>query len=500
MQRERWEWCDARSLGRDGGRFRPRSDRRRRLRGGGRPARPDRGLGRRPARIEAELAKAPAAPRDRMPIVHASQVIGMEEKPVEALRKKRDNSISRCWGLMAAGEVEAVVSAGNTGAMVASALFNAKMFLPGVRRPGIAAIFPSHQGPIVIIDVGANMNAKAEDLYQYGIMGAIYAEEILGVTVARIGLLNVGTEDEKGTELTRNTFDLYQASPWAVAVRRQRRGPRHLRGPRAGRHLRRVRGQRPAQGRRGGRRVPLLGAQGGAGPLDARPARRRRPEDRRQPQATQDAVRVRGVRRRPRCWASAAPASSATAPPESRAIKNALRVAGTMAADRLQQPDRRAAWRCRAAAVGRLVTEGREGDTPMAKIAFLFPGQGAQAVGMCRELDQELPGGPASCSTGPARSSGIDLERLCIEGPAEALEATDVSQPAIFVASLAALESLKASQPDLVAACAGRGRAEPGRIHGPGRSPARSISSRACRWSAAAARRCRPPPSPRPAA
>jgi glycerol-3-phosphate acyltransferase PlsX len=167
------------------------------------------------ARIEAELAKAPSALRDRMPIVHSSQVIGMEDKPVEALRKKRDNSISRCWGLMASGEVDAVVSAGNTGAMVASALFNAKMFLPGVRRPGIAAIFPSHKGPIVIIDVGANMNAKAEDLYQYGIMGAIYAEEILGVAGPRIGLLNVGTEDEKGTELTRTTFETYQASPWA---------------------------------------------------------------------------------------------------------------------------------------------------------------------------------------------------------------------------------------------------------------------------------------------
>ena len=166
-------------------------------------------------RVEAELAKANDLPRDRLPIVHASQVIGMEEKPVEALRKKRDSSISRCWGLLAGGEVEAVVSAGNTGAMVASALFNAKMFLPGVRRPGIAAIFPSHQGPIVIIDVGANMNAKAEDLYQYGIMGAIYAEEILGVTHPRIGLLNVGTEDEKGTDLTRATRALYQESPWA---------------------------------------------------------------------------------------------------------------------------------------------------------------------------------------------------------------------------------------------------------------------------------------------
>jgi phosphate acyltransferase len=167
-------------------------------------------------RIEAELAKAPDAPRDRLPMIHASQSIGMDEKPVEALRKKRDNSISRCWGLMAIGDVKAVVSAGNTGAMVASALFNAKMFLPGVRRPGIAAIFPSHQGPIVIIDVGANMNAKAEDLYQYGIMGTIYAETILGVTHPRIGLLNVGTEDEKGNELTRSTRALFQASPWSA--------------------------------------------------------------------------------------------------------------------------------------------------------------------------------------------------------------------------------------------------------------------------------------------
>jgi glycerol-3-phosphate acyltransferase PlsX len=166
-------------------------------------------------RIEAELAKFADAACDRLSIVHASQTIGMEEKPVEALRKKRDNSISRCWGLMAGGEVSAVVSAGNTGAMVASALFNAKMFLPGVRRPGIAAIFPSHQGPIVIIDVGANMNAKGEDLYQYGIMGAIYAEEILGVTHPRIGLLNVGTEDDKGNDLTRATRALYQQSPWA---------------------------------------------------------------------------------------------------------------------------------------------------------------------------------------------------------------------------------------------------------------------------------------------
>jgi glycerol-3-phosphate acyltransferase PlsX len=167
------------------------------------------------ARIETELAAVDQALRPRLPIVHASEVVGMHEKPVEALRKKRDNSISKCWGLMAAGEVKAVVSAGNTGAMVASALFNAKMFLPGVRRPGIAAIFPSHQGPIVLIDVGANMNPKAEDLYQYGVMGAVYAETIVGITEPRIGLLNVGAEEEKGTDLTKATAALFRKSPLA---------------------------------------------------------------------------------------------------------------------------------------------------------------------------------------------------------------------------------------------------------------------------------------------
>ena len=167
------------------------------------------------ARVRAELSQAADAPLDRLPVVHASQTVGMEEKPVEALRKKRDNSISKCWNLLAGGEVRAVVSAGNTGAMVASALFNARMFLPGVRRPGIAAIFPSHQGPIVIVDVGANMSAKPEDLYQYGVMGSIYAEAVLGVAEPTVGLLNVGAEEDKGHDLARSTFAMFQASPLA---------------------------------------------------------------------------------------------------------------------------------------------------------------------------------------------------------------------------------------------------------------------------------------------
>ncbi len=168
------------------------------------------------ARVEAELARWPDAPRDRLPIVHAAEAVGMDEKPMEALRKKRDNSISKSWGLLGAGDVQAVVSAGNTGAMVAAALFNAKMFLPGVRRPGIAAIFPSHQGPVVILDVGANMNPKPEDLYQYGVMGAVYAEQILGVPAPKIGLMNVGSEEEKGTDLIKATRDLFRSGPMAA--------------------------------------------------------------------------------------------------------------------------------------------------------------------------------------------------------------------------------------------------------------------------------------------
>lgn len=166
-------------------------------------------------RVEEVLAECPDAHRDQLPIVHASEVVGMDEKPVEALRRKRDNSISRCWGLMATGEVKAVVSAGNTGAMVAAGLFNAKMFLPGVRRPGIAAIFPSHKGPVAIVDVGANMHAKPEDLYQYGVMGAVYAEHVLGVERPTIGVLNVGSEDEKGNDLSRGAHMMFRRSPLA---------------------------------------------------------------------------------------------------------------------------------------------------------------------------------------------------------------------------------------------------------------------------------------------
>jgi glycerol-3-phosphate acyltransferase PlsX len=166
-------------------------------------------------RILAELEKFPDAARDRLPLVHAAEVIGMDEKPVEALRRKRDNSISKSWGLMALGQAQAVVSAGSTGAMVASAFLNAKMFLPGVRRPAIAAVWPSRKGPVAILDVGANMAPKPEDLYQYGVMGTVYAKYALGIDEPTVGLLNVGSEDDKGNDLVREARALFLNSPLA---------------------------------------------------------------------------------------------------------------------------------------------------------------------------------------------------------------------------------------------------------------------------------------------
>ncbi len=145
-------------------------------------------------------------------LFHCTQVVGMEESPVVALRKKPDNSISRCWQLLAQRKVDGIVSAGNTGAMVAGGLF-LKRFLKNVRRPGIAAIMPTLRGPSVMIDVGANINPTPENLFQYGIMGSIFARHILKRDKPTIGLMNVGSEEAKGHDLAKDTHALFNASP-----------------------------------------------------------------------------------------------------------------------------------------------------------------------------------------------------------------------------------------------------------------------------------------------
>jgi glycerol-3-phosphate acyltransferase PlsX len=163
------------------------------------------------AQIE-HLLPASGDVRDRIEVVHASQVVTMEESPAMAFRKKPDNSITRCWQLLQQRKVEALVGAGNTGAMVAGG-FLLRLFLKGVRRPGIAALMPTQQGLSVLLDVGANVHPKPEHLYQYGVMGAIYAKHILQRDKPKIALLNVGSEEDKGNELAKDTSDLFRASP-----------------------------------------------------------------------------------------------------------------------------------------------------------------------------------------------------------------------------------------------------------------------------------------------
>jgi glycerol-3-phosphate acyltransferase PlsX len=163
------------------------------------------------AQIEACLAREGASP-DRIDIFHCTQVVTMEETPVVALRKKPDNSISRCWQLLAERKVEAIVSAGNTGAMVAGGL-RLRRFLKNVRRPGIAAVLPTLKGPCVLIDVGANVHPKPEHLFQYGVMGSIFAKHLLQRERPTIGLMNIGAEEAKGHDLAKETHALFNASP-----------------------------------------------------------------------------------------------------------------------------------------------------------------------------------------------------------------------------------------------------------------------------------------------
>jgi glycerol-3-phosphate acyltransferase PlsX len=129
-----------------------------------------------------------------------------------ALRQKPDNSITRCWQLLAERKVDAIVSAGNTGAMVAGGL-RPRLFLKGVKRPGIAAVMPTFKGESVLLDVGANVHPKPEHLYQYGVMGSIFAKYILKRESPTIGLLNVGSEEQKGHDLAKETHALFNASP-----------------------------------------------------------------------------------------------------------------------------------------------------------------------------------------------------------------------------------------------------------------------------------------------
>jgi glycerol-3-phosphate acyltransferase PlsX len=140
-------------------------------------------------------------------VVACADRIAMHEKPAEAVRAKPDSSLVRAVRAVGDGEADAVVSAGNTGAMLAASLFHVRR-LPGVRRPGIAIVIPGRRGPTVLIDAGANADARAEHLVQFAHMGTVFAEELLDVRDPSVRLLSIGEEAEKGNQLTLDAHAL----------------------------------------------------------------------------------------------------------------------------------------------------------------------------------------------------------------------------------------------------------------------------------------------------
>jgi glycerol-3-phosphate acyltransferase PlsX len=157
------------------------------------------------AAIDRELTRCEARslPID---VRYASQVVSMSEPPSQALRRKRDSSLRVAADLVRDGEAAAVVSAGNTGAALAICMFVVGV-LPGVDRPAIAAVLPNLRGFTVLLDAGANVDPKPRHLLQFAVMGHVYARDILGNANPRVGLLSVGEEEGKGTDLTKEAYD-----------------------------------------------------------------------------------------------------------------------------------------------------------------------------------------------------------------------------------------------------------------------------------------------------
>ncbi len=144
--------------------------------------------------------------------IATTEVIEMDDSPVEAIRNKPDSSIAVMCKLAAKGEADVVISAGNTGACVAAAQLRMRT-LPGVSRPGIAVILPTFHGPVVICDVGANVTPKAKHLQQYAIMAAAYSHAVCDIENPRVGLLSIGEEDAKGNTLTKESRKLMRDEP-----------------------------------------------------------------------------------------------------------------------------------------------------------------------------------------------------------------------------------------------------------------------------------------------
>ncbi len=155
-----------------------------------------------------ELLTAHKIASSTIDVVHAAQVIGMQEHPTKALKEKQQSSIAIGFHLLASGKIDAFISAGNTGAMLVGTLFSIKA-LEGVIRPAISTIIPKVTGGTgLLLDVGLNADCKPEQLNQFAIMGSVYTQLILGIENPKVGLINVGEEEGKGNQLAQATYPL----------------------------------------------------------------------------------------------------------------------------------------------------------------------------------------------------------------------------------------------------------------------------------------------------
>jgi len=160
--------------------------------------------------INEELAKCSTDGLD-IQVVHASQVVEMDDKPADALRRKKDSSIQVACRLVKKGEAHGVVSAGNSGATVACGMFTIGR-IRGVQRPALAGILPTEKDPMVLIDVGANVDSKPQHLFQFGLMADVLARYVLDMKNPSVGILSIGEEEGKGNATVREAFDLLKES------------------------------------------------------------------------------------------------------------------------------------------------------------------------------------------------------------------------------------------------------------------------------------------------
>jgi len=160
-------------------------------------------------RIRAELPGG--APPAQIEIRHASEIIGMDETPAQAVRRKKDSSIGRAVDMVKRGEADAVVSAGNTGAVVVAAQLKLRT-LDGVERSAIATVMPTERRPVVLIDAGATTDCNARLLLQFAIMGSVYSHVILEEPDPVVGLLSIGGEESKGNEITKEAFKMLSSA------------------------------------------------------------------------------------------------------------------------------------------------------------------------------------------------------------------------------------------------------------------------------------------------